>query len=256
MRPCAGSPPGRATAPPSSASWRACPPGCRVTSDDVAAVLARRRLGHGRGARMKFEQDQVSFLGGLRHGVTMGGPLAVQVANTEWPKWQTVMSPDPVDADELAGQARNAALTRPRPGPRRPRRHAEVRLRRRPARAGARQRPGDRRPGRARHRSPPPCSSRPPGSAWSATPSPSARSRCPRAPSCPAPTTSPRWTPTPSAATTTATSEAMVEPRSTPRAVTATPWAGWSRCSPTACRRAWAATCTPTAASTAASPAP
>ena len=92
------------------------PAGVRVTSDDVAAVLARRRLGYGRGARMKFEQDQVSFLGGLRHGVTMGGPLAVQVANTEWPKWETVMSPDPVDADELAGQARNAPLTRPRPG--------------------------------------------------------------------------------------------------------------------------------------------
>ena len=92
------------------------PAGVRVTSDDVAAVLARRRLGYGRGARMKFEQDQVSFLGGLRHGVTMGGPLAVQVANTEWPKWQTVMSPDPVDADELAGLARNAPLTRPRPG--------------------------------------------------------------------------------------------------------------------------------------------
>lgn len=92
------------------------PAGIRVTSDDVAAVLARRRLGYGRGARMKFEADEVSFLGGLRHGVTMGGPLAVQVANTEWPKWQTVMSPDPVDADELAGQARNAPLTRPRPG--------------------------------------------------------------------------------------------------------------------------------------------
>jgi chorismate synthase len=92
------------------------PAGVRVTSDDVAAVLARRRLGYGRGARMKFEQDRVSFLGGLRHGVTMGGPLAVQVANTEWPKWQTVMSPDPVDADELAGLARNAPLTRPRPG--------------------------------------------------------------------------------------------------------------------------------------------
>ncbi len=92
------------------------PAGVRVTSDDVAAVLARRRLGHGRGARMKFEQDAVSFLGGLRHGVTMGGPVAVQVANTEWPKWSTVMSPDPVDADELAGLARNAPLTRPRPG--------------------------------------------------------------------------------------------------------------------------------------------
>ena len=92
------------------------PAGVRVTSADVAAVLARRRLGYGRGARMAFEQDQVSFLGGLRHGVTMGGPLAVQVANTEWPKWQTVMSPDPVEAEQLAGLARNAPLTRPRPG--------------------------------------------------------------------------------------------------------------------------------------------
>ena len=92
------------------------PAGVRVTSADVAAVLARRRLGYGRGARMAFEQDQVSFLGGLRHGVTMGGPLAVQVANTEWPKWQIVMSPDPVEAEQLAGLARNAPLTRPRPG--------------------------------------------------------------------------------------------------------------------------------------------
>ena len=92
------------------------PAGVQVTSADVAAVLARRRLGYGRGARMAFEQDQVSFLGGLRHGVTMGGPLAVQVANTEWPKWQTVMSPDPVEAEQLAGLARNAPLTRPRPG--------------------------------------------------------------------------------------------------------------------------------------------
>ena len=92
------------------------PAGVRVTSDDLAGELARRRLGHGRGARMAFEKDQVGFQGGVRHGVTQGGPVALLVGNTEWPKWETVMAPDPVDADLLASQARNAPLTRPRPG--------------------------------------------------------------------------------------------------------------------------------------------
>jgi chorismate synthase len=92
------------------------PAGVRLTSDDVRAALERRRLGYGRGARMKFEQDAVRFLGGLRHGLTQGGPVAVEVANTEWPKWETVMAADPVPADLLAAQARNAPLTRPRPG--------------------------------------------------------------------------------------------------------------------------------------------
>ncbi|WP_026411528.1 chorismate synthase [Actinomadura oligospora] len=92
------------------------PAGVRVTSEDIAEELRRRRLGHGRGARMKFEQDQVSILGGVRHGYTQGGPVAVQVGNTEWPKWETVMSADPVDPDVLAAQARNAPLTQPRPG--------------------------------------------------------------------------------------------------------------------------------------------
>jgi chorismate synthase len=88
----------------------------RVTSDDIADALARRRLGFGRGARMKFEADAVTILGGVRHGQTQGGPVAIQVGNTEWPKWETVMSADPVEESVLAGQARNAALTRPRPG--------------------------------------------------------------------------------------------------------------------------------------------
>jgi chorismate synthase len=92
------------------------PAGVRITSDDVAAALARRRAGYGRGARMKFEQDEVELTGGVRHGVTLGGPVAIRVANTEWPKWETVMSPDPVPAQDLAGQARNAPLSRPRPG--------------------------------------------------------------------------------------------------------------------------------------------
>jgi len=92
------------------------PAGVRVTSDDVAAALARRRAGYGRGARMKFEQDEVELTGGVRHGITLGGPVAIRVANTEWPKWETVMSADPVAQEELDSQARNAPLTRPRPG--------------------------------------------------------------------------------------------------------------------------------------------
>src|SRR3954467_9412460 len=88
----------------------------RVTTDDIADALARRRLGFGRGARMKFEADAVTILGGVRHGESQGGPVAVQVGNTEWPKWETVMSADPVDLAVLEGQARTAPLTRPRPG--------------------------------------------------------------------------------------------------------------------------------------------
>jgi chorismate synthase len=88
----------------------------RVTSDDIADSLARRRLGYGRGARMKFEQDQVTITGGVRHGETQGGPVAITVGNTEWPKWETVMSADPVDPALLKDTGRNAPLTRPRPG--------------------------------------------------------------------------------------------------------------------------------------------
>jgi chorismate synthase len=91
------------------------PAGIPITTADVQDALARRRLGHGRGARMKFEQDEVSLSGGVRHGFTMGGPVAITVANTEWPKWQDVMSADPVSADKLTG-ARAEMLTRPRPG--------------------------------------------------------------------------------------------------------------------------------------------
>ena len=91
------------------------PAGVPVTTSDIQDSLARRRLGYGRGARMQFEQDEVSLSGGVRHGMTMGGPVAITVANTEWPKWQQVMSADPVDPSELTG-ARAEALTRPRPG--------------------------------------------------------------------------------------------------------------------------------------------
>jgi chorismate synthase len=88
----------------------------RVTTEDIADSLARRRLGYGRGARMKFEADEVTLTGGVRHGETQGGPVAIEVGNSEWPKWETVMAADPVDPAVLEGQARNAPLTRPRPG--------------------------------------------------------------------------------------------------------------------------------------------
>ncbi|CAM2753647.1 chorismate synthase [Skermania piniformis] len=90
--------------------------GVEVTSADISAQLARRRLGYGRGARMKFEADVVTMLAGVRHGRTLGGPVAIEIGNTEWPKWETVMSADPVDPAALADLARNAPLTRPRPG--------------------------------------------------------------------------------------------------------------------------------------------
>src|SRR5215468_11511223 len=92
------------------------PSGVEVTTAVVARDLARRRMGYGRGARMSFEADELELTGGVRHGRTMGGPVAVRIGNTEWPKWQTVMAADPVPADVLASQARNAPLTRPRPG--------------------------------------------------------------------------------------------------------------------------------------------
>lgn len=91
------------------------PAGVRVTSDDVADALARRRLGYGRGARMKFEQDKVRLLTGVRFGETLGSPVAIEIANTEWPKWTEVMSADPLDHD-LPREGRNAPLSRPRPG--------------------------------------------------------------------------------------------------------------------------------------------
>lgn len=92
------------------------PAGVELTSEMIRDALARRRLGYGRGARMKFEEDRVRILGGVRHGKTQGGPVAIEIANTEWPKWVDVMSSDPVDPALIEGRARNAALTRPRPG--------------------------------------------------------------------------------------------------------------------------------------------
>jgi chorismate synthase len=90
--------------------------GVGITTKELGAELARRKLGHGRSPRMAFEADELEVIGGLRHGVTQGGPVAVRIANTEWPKWETVMAADPVDPELIAGRARNAPLTRPRPG--------------------------------------------------------------------------------------------------------------------------------------------
>jgi chorismate synthase len=90
--------------------------GVEVTTTDLGEQLARRRLGFGRSPRMGFETDKAEFLGGVRHGLTQGGPVAVRIDNAEWPKWEKVMSADPVDPEELAGLARNEPLTRPRPG--------------------------------------------------------------------------------------------------------------------------------------------
>jgi len=107
---------GESHGPALVATLEGLPAGVEITTDIVADALARRRLGYGRGARMSFERDEVEFLGGVRHGRTQGGPVAIRVGNTEWPKWETVMAADPVDSAVLEGLARNAALTRPRPG--------------------------------------------------------------------------------------------------------------------------------------------
>ncbi|MDB1088918.1 chorismate synthase [Streptomyces sp. ACA25] len=107
---------GESHGPALVATLEGLPSGVPITTDMVADALARRRLGYGRGARMKFERDEVTFLGGVRHGLTLGSPVAIMVGNTEWPKWEKVMAADPVDPGELAALARNAPLTRPRPG--------------------------------------------------------------------------------------------------------------------------------------------
>ncbi|WP_153394323.1 chorismate synthase [Ornithinicoccus halotolerans] len=116
---------GESHGPALTAVLEGLPAGVRVERAAVEGALARRRLGYGRGARMKFEADRLSFLGGLRHGVSLGSPLALQIANTEWAKWESVMAPEPVDPEELSRAddvgapkelARNKPLTRPRPG--------------------------------------------------------------------------------------------------------------------------------------------
>jgi chorismate synthase len=91
------------------------PAGIPVTLEHIRQDLARRKLGYGRGARMKFEQDELNISGGVRHGLTLGGPVALRIGNTEWPKWVDVMNPEPVAAEKLS-RGRGAPLVRPRPG--------------------------------------------------------------------------------------------------------------------------------------------
>ena len=92
------------------------PASVKITTSDIDYPLARRRLGFGRGARQSFEADKVTILGGVRLGLTQGGPISIQIANSEWPKWDKVMSADPINSEEIENLARNAPLTRPRPG--------------------------------------------------------------------------------------------------------------------------------------------
>ncbi|AWB81819.1 chorismate synthase [Corynebacterium yudongzhengii] len=97
------------------------PAGVPITAEEIATQLSRRRLGYGRGARMKFEADELTLLTGIRHGRTLGSPISILIGNTEWPKWTTIMSPHPLDMDdpEVANameSGRGAKLTRPRPG--------------------------------------------------------------------------------------------------------------------------------------------
>jgi chorismate synthase len=84
------------------------PAGLEITAEEVTGELARRRLGYGRGPRMRFEADEIRLLGGIRHGRTLGSPVAIEIANTEWPKWIEEMSPAP--------GVTNKPLTQPRPG--------------------------------------------------------------------------------------------------------------------------------------------
>jgi chorismate synthase len=107
---------GESHGPALSAIIEGIPASVELTSKDIDYHLARRRLGFGRGARQNFEADKISILGGIRLGLTQGGPISIQVGNSEWPKWEKVMSADPVPLDEIKDLARNAPLSRPRPG--------------------------------------------------------------------------------------------------------------------------------------------
>ena len=107
---------GESHGPALSAILEGMPAHIEITKEMIDADLKRRRLGFGRGARQTFEADVVSILGGVRHGQSQGGPIALQIANSEWSKWSKVMAPEQVDENELKELARNAPLTRPRPG--------------------------------------------------------------------------------------------------------------------------------------------
>ncbi|OFS76020.1 chorismate synthase [Trueperella sp. HMSC08B05] len=116
---------GESHGPALVALFEGMPAGVRVTSEDIKHALWRRRLGYGRGSRQKFEQDELTILSGIRHGEALGSPIALEIGNSEWLKWSTVMSADPVPPEALLIDAgtgderevsRNKPLTRPRPG--------------------------------------------------------------------------------------------------------------------------------------------
>ena len=107
---------GESHGPALTAILEGLPAQVKVSKKDIDFELSRRRLGYGRGARQNFEADTVTIKGGIRLGETQGGPIAIEVANSEWPKWEKVMSADPLPESELKDLARNAPLTRPRPG--------------------------------------------------------------------------------------------------------------------------------------------
>ena len=107
---------GESHGPALSAILEGMPAQIKISKEMIDADLKRRRLGFGRGARQSFEADVVSILGGIRHGLSQGGPIALQIANSEWPKWSKVMAPEEIDKNELKELARNSPLTRPRPG--------------------------------------------------------------------------------------------------------------------------------------------
>ena len=145
-RRCASRPPASRTAPGSWPWSRACPRASSSAPDDIDRDLARRQLGHGRGGRMKIESDRATVWGGIRHGRTLGSPVALLIENRDHANWAERMSPWPVD-----GEVEEVHL--PRPGPRRPRRRPQVRPHRRPQRARARERARDGRAGGRRGRS-------------------------------------------------------------------------------------------------------
>lgn len=107
---------GESHGPALTAILEGMPSHIKVSSEDIDRELARRRLGYGRGARQNFEADVVTIKGGIRLGESQGGPIAIEVGNSEWPKWEKVMSADPLPESEIKDLARNAPLSRPRPG--------------------------------------------------------------------------------------------------------------------------------------------
>src|SRR5699024_6491069 len=129
-----------------------------ITRDDIRASLARRRLGYGRGARMKFEADEVRLLGGVRHGRTLGAPVAIEVRNPDWPKARETRSTSEVRSRR--GEAPRRSPPRPDPGLTRGHRGGQHRM----AQMGIGHEPGPGRRGRTRRSGPQcPADPAPPG---------------------------------------------------------------------------------------------